>query len=279
MSEVSESHAPSSVYASQQHLPPHHRRPSDAHTGRDSGIISGTGHMRGPSSGVGDPSDEIYPNESASAAGVNDKLPAAGNEYVSRYPEGTFAFKFKDPRNGRTHRFVGALDDLSAVRVTVIEKLGFGGSNVDSVRADPIGLCYIDDEGDQVLVASEDDLADAVSMAKRQGLDRVVLIISGLDGDQSPTHQQSRTPARSHLSVTSEATNAHSRNTTTVTALPADSDAASQARDLTKQRAADKSDGKPRGGPLDGIKPEYLQGAVIGLSIALISVLVVLKVR
>jgi hypothetical protein len=216
--------------------------------------------------------DEIYPNESASAAGLDEKLLMANTEYESRYADGTFAFKFKDPRNGYTHRFVGLVDDLSTLRSIVMDKLGFGGSNVDAARAESIGICYIDSDGDPILMTSEDDLIDAVATAKRLRQDRVMLVITGLENETTSTHA-TNTPTRSHVSVISD-TAYTAINTRTPDNNPSEAGSYGQSRDF------DGSDrGRGRRGPLDNIKPEYLQGAVIGLTVALISVLVMFKIR
>ncbi|KAI9591609.1 hypothetical protein BDF19DRAFT_454359 [Syncephalis fuscata] len=273
MSEISESQMTSSAFhANDSHLAHHNQRlSSEMMNGHDSGIISTANHARGPSRASGHHSDEIYPNESASAAGIGDKNVPTSE--FQRYPDNCFAFKFKDPRNGRTHRYVAALDNLPVLRSVVADKLGLGGSNVDGVRADGVGLCYVDDEGDQVLVATEDDLVDAVSMARRQGLDRVVLIISGIEGDYSEAHQ-GRLRAKDSRRTSASSSASYGTRRTAASVVPS-----AQASGLSRDVSGSNSGKAPGGGPLDGIRPEYLQAAVIGLSVALIGILVAVKLR
>lgn len=160
---------------------------------------------------------EIHPNDSASvvadedeaselakraggvgsgslAAGKRGAAGSAGTSAVatsSQLPadDGTYLFKFLSP-SGTTHRFVARYDDFSTVRDIIQGKLAsdpfFAQQNatkaVDTgVIADPSEFIvhYTDDDSDLVQMSTNHDLEDSVKTARKQGKDRVLLIIKG----------------------------------------------------------------------------------------------------
>ncbi|PWN51916.1 CBS-domain-containing protein [Violaceomyces palustris] len=156
-----------------------------------------------------DLSSDLHPNDSASAVGQqmlgDDGASAVGlsasQAAAAEADDGTYLFKFVTP-SGRTHRFQARYDSFETIREIVCIKLGgdpfFSPEGVTSVQvADESGenatngsaaappdpndfnLAYTDDEDDVVLITADGDVQDAVKVARKQGRDRVVLLLQG----------------------------------------------------------------------------------------------------
>jgi hypothetical protein len=104
--------------------------------------------------------------------------------------DGTYVFKFRTP-SGRTHRFQARHDDVENLRDIVSGKLAsdpffsdFIPSDEDSIEPDPLDfhLSYTDADGDSVLITSDNDVTDAVKIARVARVDRVVLFVQGGKG-------------------------------------------------------------------------------------------------
>ena len=156
-----------------------------------------------------DLSSEVHPNDSASAVGVeaSSALGTGGDA-----DDGTYLFKFVTP-SGRVHRFQARYDSYAMIREIVGLKLEsdpfFTGAPQASnppvrtgydedghlplqIFTPPMNndtdtlpsvedylLAYMDDDNDLVFITSDSDVADAVSVARNQGRDRVLLVLQG----------------------------------------------------------------------------------------------------
>ncbi|CAJ0762265.1 13946_t:CDS:2 [Entrophospora sp. SA101] len=109
------------------------------------------------------PVPEIHPSESASA--VDDK---SGISFPRGHEENSFTFKFKAP-NGKAHRFTVDYTSVDNIRSTVLSKLP---STIEDFT-----ITYIDDDGDNVTMTTDDDVLDAVRIAQRQNASKVILNI------------------------------------------------------------------------------------------------------
>ncbi|KAJ3395011.1 hypothetical protein HDU84_004469 [Entophlyctis sp. JEL0112] len=128
-----------------------------------------------------DETASIFPDDSASVVGVGAKGPRSiiigsnlnASSSVSLLGSGdTVTFKLKDFERNVTHRFALAnLTGLSTLKQMVATKL--------SVSATTVHLCYIDDEGDVVRLDTDEDLLEAMEVAKRCGWGRVVIFTEG----------------------------------------------------------------------------------------------------
>uniref|UniRef100_U9SX42 CBS-domain-containing protein n=1 Tax=Rhizophagus irregularis (strain DAOM 181602 / DAOM 197198 / MUCL 43194) TaxID=747089 RepID=U9SX42_RHIID len=145
-STVSDSIAPSQ---SVSNIPP----PSPNSRTRGSGNIS--------------PIPEIHPSESASA--IDDGSMAS---FPRGHDENFFTFKFKAP-NGKSHRFTVDYTSFEHIRATVASKLP---SNVRDFT-----IYYVDEDDDHVSMSNDDDVIDAVRIAQRQGMSRVILHIQEIE--------------------------------------------------------------------------------------------------
>jgi CBS domain-containing protein len=108
------------------------------------------------------------------------------NDSISRMGGEAFPFKFKSP-SGRVHRITVLPDHgISYLRKAIIEKLSasdihiLGGLGlVEDDHIVELGFCvsYIDDEGDAVIITTNQDLADAIQISRTCGLDKADLYI------------------------------------------------------------------------------------------------------
>lgn len=146
------------------------------------------------------PYPEVHPNDSASVVdddhesvldayprkkGVQNIPSIMGASSTVPIDDGTYVFKFRTP-SGRTHRFQARHDSVETLREIVSGKLGtdpfftsFDGDLDHKPDPTDFTLSYTDADGDMVLITSDNDIADAVKIARTAGSDRVVLFIQG----------------------------------------------------------------------------------------------------
>ncbi|KAL8827326.1 MAG: hypothetical protein Q9191_003251 [Dirinaria sp. TL-2023a] len=128
--------------------------------------------------------DSVQPHESASHNG--DESPADEPEIPSSTLEDApFPFKFKAP-SGRVHRLqVIASAGMADLIGNVTAKLG---GEVDAVGGEAFAengklgksgyaLSYLDNEGDTVSITTDQDLLDAISLARKTHRDKVDLFV------------------------------------------------------------------------------------------------------
>jgi len=128
--------------------------------------------------------DSVQPHESASHNG--DESPVEEPEVPSSTLEDSpFFFKFKAP-SGRVHRLqVVASAGMSDLVSNVTAKLG---GEVDAVGGEAVvedgklgksgyALSYLDNEGDTVSITTDQDLLDAISLARKTHRDKVDLFV------------------------------------------------------------------------------------------------------
>lgn len=128
--------------------------------------------------------DSVLPNESASHHGDDSHSELV--EPTSAAPEDSpFPFKFKAP-SGRVHRLqVVASAGMAELIASVTAKLG---TEVDAVGGEATfengklggsgyALSYLDNEGDTVSITTDQDLLDAISLARQGHRDKVDLFV------------------------------------------------------------------------------------------------------
>ncbi|ROV95634.1 hypothetical protein VSDG_05327 [Cytospora chrysosperma] len=137
--------------------------------------------------------DSLAPGDSASHAGV-DSPPHSALGHSPELPpsEIPFPFKFKTP-SGRVHRIqVTAAHGIDSFVANVISKLGSevdvigGAPTVEDGRLSGTGfaLSYLDDEGDSVSITTDQDLLEAILLARHNHRDKVDLAVH--DPDKPP---------------------------------------------------------------------------------------------
>jgi len=144
--------------------------------------------------------DSVAPGDSASHAGVESPPHSAVGAAPEIPPsEVPFAFKFKAP-SGRVHRLqVTAAHGMAEFVANVLGKLG---SEVDVIGGSPIvedgkllggfALSYLDDEGDSVSITTDQDLLEAILLARQGHRDKVDLFVHD---PKEPPVSQAPTPA------------------------------------------------------------------------------------
>lgn len=131
-----------------------------------------------------DRGDSVLPNESASHHG--DEPPSEIMEPRAVISDDApFPFKFKAP-SGRVHRLqvvpsagiAELISNVSSKLGAEVEAIG-GEAAVEDGRLSNTGyaLSYLDNEGDTVSITTDQDLSDAVSLARRSHRDKVDLFV------------------------------------------------------------------------------------------------------
>ncbi|KAK3168056.1 hypothetical protein OEA41_004502 [Lepraria neglecta] len=128
--------------------------------------------------------DSVQPHESASHNGDDDR--SMSPEPLSAVPEDApFPFKFKAP-SGRVHRLqVVASAGMEELVSNVTAKLGGeveavgGEAMIEDGKLAPSGyaLSYLDNEGDTVSITTDQDLLDAITLARKTHRDKVDLFV------------------------------------------------------------------------------------------------------
>lgn len=137
--------------------------------------------------------DSVMPNESASHHGDEDHSEIAAPVSPTIPIEDTpFPFKFKAP-SGRVHRLqVIAAAGMEELITNVTAKLGAevdtvgGEAHVEGGKLGKAGfaLSYMDNEGDTVSITTDQDLLDAITLARQSSRDKVDLFVH--DPSQPP---------------------------------------------------------------------------------------------
>ena len=128
--------------------------------------------------------DSVQPHESASHNGDDDRSlsPVDASAFHDDAP---FPLKFKAP-SGRVHRVqVAASAGIEELVSNVTAKLGGeveavgGEATVEDGKLAPSGyaLSYLDYEGDTVSITTDQDLLDAITLARRTHRDKVDLFV------------------------------------------------------------------------------------------------------
>lgn len=131
--------------------------------------------------------DSVQPNESASHNGdaSHSDMPDIPDTPSPSFEEVPFPFKFKAP-SGRNHRVqVSASAGLAELISNVTAKLG---GEVDAVGGQATfadgklggqgyALSYLDNEGDTVSITTDQDLLDAIMLARQHHRDKVDLFV------------------------------------------------------------------------------------------------------
>lgn len=127
--------------------------------------------------------NSVLPNESASHHGEEEHSEVASQHHHAE--DAPFPFKFKAP-SGRVHRVnvlsaSGVADLVSQVTAKLgaeLEAVG-GEAVVEEGRLSNTGyaLSYMDNEGDTVSITTDQDMLDAISLARRTRRDKVDLFV------------------------------------------------------------------------------------------------------
>lgn len=129
-----------------------------------------------------DARDSVLPNESASHHG--DEQSEIMESHI-HHEDHAFPFKFKAP-SGRVHRLnvlpsAGIAEMVAQVTAKLgpeVETVGGAASCEDGkLSNDGYALSYVDNEGDTVSITTDQDLEDAVTIARHSRRDKVDLFV------------------------------------------------------------------------------------------------------
>jgi len=101
---------------------------------------------------------------------------------VQMYPmgsESTFTFKFKD-KKGLVHKITSSSYDYSLLMSVICKKLK---REVD----EKIQISYLDEDDDNIVISSNQDLSDAVEMARRMKQTKLILNINDFNREDQPS--------------------------------------------------------------------------------------------
>ncbi|KAI1207672.1 CBS and PB1 domain-containing protein [Annulohypoxylon truncatum] len=151
--------------------------------------------------------DLVAPGDSASHVGA-ESSPVHSSLAHQQAGDTPFAFKFKAP-SGRVHRLqIVASDGIENFVESVLGKLG---SEVDAIGGAPVvedgrlssggfAMSYLDDEGDTVSITTDQDLLEAVLLARHHHREKVDLFVHDPEKPPvaaAPQHDNFATPAPS----------------------------------------------------------------------------------
>ncbi|KAJ5611721.1 hypothetical protein N7528_008826 [Penicillium herquei] len=144
--------------------------------------------------------NSVLPNESASHHGGEEHSEVASQHHKEPAEDVPFPFKFKAP-SGRVHR-VNVLT-TAGVEELVKQVTAKLGAEVEAVGGEAIAeegrlsntgyaLSYMDNEGDTVSITTDQDMLDAINLARRTHHDKVDLFVH--DPAQPPIPVPAPTP-------------------------------------------------------------------------------------
>ncbi|KAF9164585.1 hypothetical protein DFQ27_002235 [Actinomortierella ambigua] len=215
----------------------------------------GHGHSMQPFPG------EIFPNESASVV-AEDR-----SEMMIKTVEEestVFVFKFKSPTSNTVHRFTADYTNLSALRETIMEKEHMVGD----IDPSELNISYMDDEQDYVIMTSDADLTDSVSIAKKQGHNRVMLFVSDPRATTILPPAPVPAPAASTVSASVPETTEEAARTS-IEQTPSTTQSGSRPETVEEPKKKQSELRKM----LESIPDEYLlPGALVTLSVTILTV-------
>lgn len=137
------------------------------------------GSQAGRSSNNGSHTDENRwqrrANSSANSIPPASAPPKATNSTVST--GASFLFKISEPHSQHMHRIHASPSDLSSLVSTISAKIGLpaDAGEAEAPGGSRLVLRYDDDEGDRVVIGTDEELAEACTIAAQSGKDRLVL--------------------------------------------------------------------------------------------------------
>lgn len=127
----------------------------------------------------------VAPGDSASHVGADSPMHSVAGHGDVPIEDVAFPFKFKAP-SGRVHRIqVVASNGIGELIASVTAKLGaevdaVGGATTfedGKLGVSGYALSYMDDEGDTVSITTDQDLAEAIALARQSRRDKVDLFV------------------------------------------------------------------------------------------------------
>ncbi|KAI5294946.1 Peroxisome biosynthesis protein pex1 [Ascosphaera acerosa] len=163
---------------------------TDGYSGADLQAIVYNAHLEAIHDSLGD---------RVTGSGGTSKQGKTGNPAVTGdgHDDSPFPFKFRTPSGGRVHRIqlrpsAGIAELVAAVsaKLAPADLAAVGGEAVlmEGVLVGGFALSYLDNEGDSVAITADNDLVDAVVLARQRGAEKVDLFVH--DPEQPPSLDQ-----------------------------------------------------------------------------------------
>ncbi|ESZ91583.1 ribosomal protein subunit S4 [Sclerotinia borealis F-4128] len=219
----------------------------------------------------------VAPNDSASHIGVDSPSHSHLSRHIEIPPEDVpFAFKFKAP-SGRVHRVqVTASHGLAELISAVAGKLGaeidaVGGLAVvedGKLGSSGFALSYLDDEGDSISITTDEDLLEAIVLARNGHRDKVDLFVHD---PEKPPMATTLDPQPPIIRVASPPASATVRRRRAVDDDDDDDESDDEPRVKSKSRKAAVQQAAPE--VIQGVPNELLlPGAIVTLAVVIIGV-------
>lgn len=209
--------------------------------------------------------DSVMPHESASHRGDDNQSEIMQSPTVEVSVDAPFPFKFKAP-SGRVHRIqVVASNGVGELVDNVTSKLG---SELEAVGGEAIvndgrlgkegyAMSYMDNEGDTVSITTDQDLLDAIAMARQGKREKVDLFV----------HDPSQPPIASTLDPRPQLSKSLTPPESVLREQTDDSEEEVKPRSR-KQASAQKEEQVIAGVPNDLLLP----GAIVTLAVVIVGV-------
>lgn len=230
--------------------------------------------------------DSVAPGDSASHAGESPAHSAVAPAPEQSPAEVPFPFKFKAP-SGRVHRLqVTAANGIAEFVASVTSKLG---SEVDAIGGAPVAeggqigsggyaLSYLDDEGDSVSITTDQDLLEAILLARHNHRDKVDLFVH--DPEKPPVAPQPAPPAPEAVPLPTPPASSIVRERRK--ALSSDEEFDDDEDDEPRARSARRTRTAPQPAPeqvIAGVPNELLlPGAIVALAAVIVGVFAISRV-
>ncbi|APA14259.1 hypothetical protein SS1G_11941 [Sclerotinia sclerotiorum 1980 UF-70] len=222
----------------------------------------------------------VAPNDSASHVGLDSPRSQLSRHNDIPPEDVPFAFKFKAP-SGRVHRIqVTASHGLAELISAVANKLG---AEVDAVGGVAIvedgklgssgfALSYLDDEGDSISITTDEDLLEAIVIARNGHRDKVDLFVHD---PEKPPMAATLEPQPPVIQVTTPPGSATIRRRRVVADDEEESDDEPRVKSKSRKAAAPQ----PAPEVIQGVPNELLlPGAIVTLAVVIVGVFALTRI-
>lgn len=232
--------------------------------------------------------DSVAPGDSASHVGMDspEHSAIAGGHEPQPVADLPFAFKFKAP-SGRVHRLqVTASQGIETLVNSVSSKLG---SEVDAIGGAPVvedgrlglsgfALSYLDDEGDSVSITTDQDLLEAVLLARQHHREKVDLFVH--DPNQPPVSVAAPQPAPEIPTPPASSAISEVRRRRHHASDEEDSDSDNEGTATLRRRKSNRNSHPiPEKEVIAGVPNELLlPGAIVTLAVVIVAVFAVSRI-
>ncbi|CAD6455727.1 48f3bcf6-a28a-4574-8a40-3f905a79540b [Sclerotinia trifoliorum] len=222
----------------------------------------------------------VAPNDSASHVGLDSPRSQLSRHNDIPPEDVPFAFKFKAP-SGRVHRVqVTASHGLAELISAVANKLGAeidavgGVATVEDGKLDSSGfaLSYLDDEGDSISITTDEDLLEAIVIARNSHRDKVDLFVHDPEKPPMAATLEPQPPA---IQVTTPPGSATIRRRRVVADDEEESDDEPRVKSKSRKAAAPQ----PAPEVIPGVPNELLlPGAIVTLAVVIVGVFTLTRI-